>query len=154
MLGDTCVQPFTIIPTAAIQVLTSNDKTRAVNASELLAQLLNVAATCDGEYPVLWRGQPNLSLSSVFTAEHRRKLSNVMDVQHPFFSHSPASSVSGHSSRREPGTPDPVFGQSSRMASQRPSRVQTNLEFGELANQFGVEPRLVEALAQKLSGMC
>jgi len=122
---------------AAIQVLTSNDKTRAVNASELLAQLLNVAATCD-----------------VFTAEHRRKLFNVMDVHQPFFSHSPASSVSGHSSRREPGTPDPVFSQSSRMASQRSSRVQTNLEFGELANQFGVEPRLVEALAQKLSGMC
>lgn len=39
------------------------------------------------------------------------------------------------------------------MASQRPSLVSANLEFGDLANQFGVEPRLVEALAQKLSGM-
>jgi hypothetical protein len=40
------------------------------------------------------------------------------------------------------------------VASQRPSVVSANVEFGELANQFGVEPRLVEALAQKLSGMC
>jgi len=77
-----------------------------------------------------------------------------MDAHHPFFSHSPTSSVSGHSSRREPGTPDPMHGQGGRVASQMPSRVQTNVEFGELADQFGVEPRLVEALAQKLSGMC
>ncbi len=41
---------FTIIcPTAAVQVLTSNDKKRIMNTSELLAQLLNVAVTCDGE---------------------------------------------------------------------------------------------------------
>ena len=154
MWGDTCVQPFTIIPTAAIQALASNDKKRVMNTSELLAQLLNLAVTCDGEHPVLWKGQSKSSHLLVFTAEHRRKLSNVIDAHQPFFSHSPTSSVSGHSSRREPGTPDPVPSQSSRMASQRPSRVQTNLEFGELANQFGVEPRLVEALAQKLSGMC
>jgi hypothetical protein len=95
----------------------------------------------------------NHHTSSVFTAEHRRNLSNIMDAHHPFFSHSPTSSVSGHSSRREPGTPDPMHGQGGRVASQMPSRVQANVEFGELADQFGVEPRLVEALAQKLSGM-
>jgi hypothetical protein len=85
----------------------------------------------------------------VFTIEHRRQLSNVADVHQPFVSHSPISSISGHSSRHESGTPDLVLSQGSRVASQRPS-----LEFGELANQFGVEPRLVEALAQKLSAMC
>jgi hypothetical protein len=53
MSGDTRIQQFTIIPAAAIQALTSNNKTRAVNTSELLAQLLNVAITCDGEYPAL-----------------------------------------------------------------------------------------------------
>jgi hypothetical protein len=89
---------------------------------------------------------------SVFTAEHRRKLSNVIDV--PFISHSPTSSISGHSSRHDSGTPDLVHIQGSRVASQRSSLVSANVEFGELANQFGVEPRLVEALAQKLSGMC
>jgi len=122
---------------AAVQVLTSNDKNRAVNTSELLAQLLNVAVTCD-----------------VFTTEHRQKLSSIMDVHQPFVSHSPTSSTSGHSSRHEPGTPDHPHSQGGRGTSQRLSRVPGNVEFGELANQFGVEPRLVEALAQKLSGMC
>ncbi|KAI0284619.1 hypothetical protein BGY98DRAFT_947819 [Russula aff. rugulosa BPL654] len=122
---------------AAIQVLTSNDKRRAVNTSELLAQLLNIALTCN-----------------VFTIEHRRQLSNVADIHQPFVSHSPMSSISGHSSRHESGTPDLVLSQGSRVASQRPSLVSANVEFGELANQFGVEPRLVEALAQKLSAMC
>ncbi|KAN0111786.1 hypothetical protein V8E52_008166 [Russula decolorans] len=122
---------------AAIQVLTSNDKRRAVNTSELLAQLLNVALTCN-----------------VFTIEHRRQLSNVADIHQPFISHSPISSISGHSSRHESGTPDLVLSQGSRVVSQRPSLGSANVEFGELANQFGVEPRLVEALAQKLSAMC
>ena len=90
----------------------------------------------------------------VFTIEHRRQLSNVAEVHQPFVSHSPMSSISGHSSRQESGTPDLVLGQGSRAALQRPSLVSTNVEFGELANQFGVEPRLVEALAQKLSAMC
>ncbi|KAI0249726.1 hypothetical protein BJV78DRAFT_1129157 [Lactifluus subvellereus] len=121
---------------AAIQVLTSNDKKRSVNTSELLTQLLNVAFTCD-----------------VFTAEQRRKLSNTVDIHQPFFLHSPSSSISGHSSHQEPGTPDPMLGQNVRATSQRPPRLPGNVEFGELANQFGVEPRLVEALAQKLSGM-
>ncbi|KAH9983130.1 hypothetical protein BJV74DRAFT_887018 [Russula compacta] len=122
---------------AATQVLASNDKRGGVDTSELLAQILNVAVTCD-----------------VFTAEHRRKLSNIMDVQQPFFPHSPTSSISGHSSRQEPGTPDPVRLQGGQVASQRSSRASAIVEFGELANQFGVEPRLVEALAQKLSGRC
>jgi hypothetical protein len=44
---------FTIIhPTAAIQVLTSNDKKRVMNTSELLGQLLNVTVTCDCELRV------------------------------------------------------------------------------------------------------
>ena len=72
----------------------------------------------------------------------------------PFFSHSPSSSTSGHSSHQEPGTPDHALGQSVRVTSLGPSRVPANVEYGELANQFGVEPRLVEALVQKLSGMC
>ncbi len=38
-----------LCPTAAIRVLTSDDKRRSVNASELLAQLLNVAVTCNGK---------------------------------------------------------------------------------------------------------
>lgn len=125
-----------------------------MNTFELLAQLLNVAVTCDGEHPVCRKADLNLIPLSVFTAEHRRKLSNIMDAHYPFFSHSPTSSVSGHSSRREPSTPDPMQSQGGRVASQRPARVQANVEFGELANQFGVEPRLVEALAQRLSGMC
>ncbi|KAI9459194.1 hypothetical protein BJY52DRAFT_1266922 [Lactarius psammicola] len=129
---------FTIVyPTAAIQVLTSNDKKRVMNTSELLAQLLNVTVTCD-----------------VFTTEQRRKLSNIVAGHQPFFSHSPSSSTSGHSSHQEPGTPDYVLGQSVRVTSLGPSRVPANVEYGELANQFGVEPRLVEALVQKLSGMC
>jgi hypothetical protein len=90
----------------------------------------------------------------VFTIEHRRQLSNVVDPHQPFVSHSPMSSISGHSSRHGSGTPDLVLSQGSRVASQRPSLVSANVEFGELANQFGVEPRLVEALAQKLSAMC
>ncbi|KAI9508073.1 hypothetical protein F5148DRAFT_1199371 [Russula earlei] len=109
---------------AAVQVLTSNDMKRTMNTSELLAQLLNVAVTCD-----------------VFTAEHRQQLSGIMDVHQPFVSHSPTSSISRHSSRHH------------EQAPQRLSRVPANVEFGELANQFGVEPRLVEALAQKLSGI-
>jgi hypothetical protein len=103
--------------------------------------------------PFYQKADLNHHTSSVFTAEHRRKLSNIMDAHHPFFSHSPTSSVSGHSSRREPGTPDPMYGQAGRVAPQIPSRVQANVEFGELADQFGVEPRLVEALAHRLSGM-
>jgi hypothetical protein len=95
-----------------------------------------------------------ITLFPVFTIEHRRQLSNVADIHQPFVSHSPISSISGHSSRHGSGTPDLVLGQGSRVASQRPSVVSANVEFGELANQFGVEPRLVEALAQKLSGMC
>ena len=91
---------------------------------------------------------------SVFTTEHRRKLSNIVAGHQPFFSHSPSSSTSGHSSHQEPGTPDLALGQSARVTSLGPSRVPTNAEYGELANQFGVEPRLVEALVQKLSGMC
>ncbi|KAH8993638.1 hypothetical protein EDB86DRAFT_3064839 [Lactarius hatsudake] len=122
---------------AAIQVLTSNDKKRVMNTSELLAQLLNVAVACD-----------------VFTTEQRRKLSNIVAGYQPFFSHSPSSSTSGHSSHQEPGTPDHVLGQSVRVTSLGPSRVPANVEYGDLANQFGVEPRLVEALVQKLSGMC
>jgi hypothetical protein len=90
----------------------------------------------------------------VFTIEHRRQLSNVADIHQPFVSHSPTSSINGHSSRHDSGTPDLVLSQGSRVASQRPSLTPANVEFGELANQFGVEPRLVEALAQKLSGMC
>lgn len=121
----------------AIQVLTSNDKKRVMNTSELLAQLLNVAVACD-----------------VFTTEQRRKLSNIVAGYQPFFSHSPSSSTSGHSSHQEPGTPDHVLGQSVRVTSLGPSRVPANVEYGDLANQFGVEPRLVEALVQKLSGMC
>jgi hypothetical protein len=46
-----------------------------------------------------------------------------------------------------------MLGQSLRATTQRPPRLPGNVEFGELANQFGVEPRLIEALAQKLSGM-
>jgi hypothetical protein len=90
----------------------------------------------------------------VFTAEQRRRFSNIVDIHQPFFPHSPSSSISGHSSHQEPGTPDPVLGPSLRVTSQRPPRVAANVELGELANQFGVAPRLVEALAQKLSGMC
>ena len=80
-------------------------------------------------------------------------MSNVIDIHQPFVSDSPTSSISGHSSRHDPGTPELMHTQGSRVASQRPS-LSANVEFGELANQFGVEPRLVEALAQKLSGMC
>ncbi len=90
----------------------------------------------------------------VFTVEHRRQLSNVADIHHPVVSHSPTSSISGHSSHHSTGTPDLVLSQGSRVASQRPSLVSASAEFGELANQFGVEPRLVEVLAQKLSAMC
>jgi hypothetical protein len=90
---------------------------------------------------------------SVFTAEQRRNLSDTVDIHQPFFLHSPSSSISGHSSHQEPGTPDPILGQSLRATLQRPPRLPGNVEFGELANQFGVEPRLIEALAQKLSGM-
>ncbi|KAI0305310.1 hypothetical protein B0F90DRAFT_1703371 [Multifurca ochricompacta] len=124
---------------AAIQVLTSSDRKRAMNTPELLAQLLKVAVTCD-----------------VFTVEQRRKFSNFVDIHQPFFSHSPSSSISGHSFRQEPGTPEPMLSQGVLVASQsqRLPRATANSEFGELANQFGVEPRLVEALAQKLSGMC
>jgi hypothetical protein len=44
---------FTILhPTAAIQVLTSNDKKRVMNTSELLGQLLNVTVACDRELRV------------------------------------------------------------------------------------------------------
>ena len=43
--------------TAAIQVLTSNDKKRVMNTSELLTQLLNVTVTCDGELRV-WLFRP------------------------------------------------------------------------------------------------
>jgi hypothetical protein len=121
----------------AIQVLTSNDKKRVMNTSELLGQLLNVTVACD-----------------LFTTEQRRKLSNIVASHQPFFSHSPSSSTSGHSSHQEPGTPDHVLGQVARVTSLGPSRVPTNAEYGELANQFGVDPRLVEALVQKLSGMC
>ena len=39
----------TLHPTAAIQILTSHDKKRVMNTSELLGQLLNVTVTCDGE---------------------------------------------------------------------------------------------------------
>jgi hypothetical protein len=95
-----------------------------------------------------------LTILLVFTAEHRQKLSSIMDVHQPFVSHSPTSSTSGHSSHHEPGTPDRPHSQGGGVTSQRLSRVPVNVEFGELANQFGVEPRLVEALAQKLSGMC
>jgi hypothetical protein len=124
-----------------------------VNTSELLAQLLNVAVTCNGKRHFVMHDF-NHHTFLVFTVEHRRQLSNVADIHHPVVSHSPTSSISGHSSRHSTGTPDLVLSQSSRVASsQRPSLVSANVEFGQLANQFGVEPRLVEALAQKLSAM-
>jgi hypothetical protein len=125
-----------------------------VNTTELLAQLLNVALTCNGRRLFSKALTSMITLFPVFTIEHRRHLSNVADIHQPFVSHSPISSISGHSSRHESGTPDLVLSQGSQAASQRPSLGSANVEFGELANQFGVEPRLVEALAQKLSAMC
>ena len=57
MLSGACVLAiYDRSPTAAIQALTSNDKRHVVNTSELLAQLLNVAVTCDGAHPVLSKG--------------------------------------------------------------------------------------------------
>ncbi|KAI0264752.1 hypothetical protein BC834DRAFT_882434 [Gloeopeniophorella convolvens] len=122
---------------AAIQSLASNDKKRVTYGPELLGQLLSVAITCDA-----------------FTTEQRQKISNLVNVHQPFLAHSPSSSISGQSSYHEPSTPDPTLGQGVKVMTQRPSRISPNVEFGQLASQFGVEPQLVEALAQRLSGMC
>jgi len=109
---------------AAVQVLTSNDKSRAVNTSELLAQLLNVAVTCDGKCSSFFYGNNVMfTLCLVFTTEHRQQLSSIMDVHHPFVSHSPTSSTSGHSSRHEPGTPDRPHSQGGRVACPGERRV-------------------------------
>ena len=59
MSSDTCapvIYDRLPSPTAAIQALTSNDKRHIVNTAELLAQLLNVAVTCDGAHHVLSKG--------------------------------------------------------------------------------------------------
>ena len=84
--------PFPIIyPTAAIQVLTSNDKKRVMNTSELLTQLLNVAVTCDGELRVRLYRPTWLTLLFEYS-----RLSNVANFPILWLVISPFSLIARH----------------------------------------------------------
>ncbi|KAI0312777.1 hypothetical protein OF83DRAFT_1176322 [Amylostereum chailletii] len=117
---------------AAIQILATDDgKRRDLNDPELLAQLLHVAIHCDA-----------------FTIEQRATLANLVDTSPIMMS--PASSVSGLSAVTDLSSPDAHVLRSMQYSQQHPPQQP----YRQLAREFGVDPHVVEALAQRLSGIC
>jgi len=123
----------------AVQILMSrnNDKPN----SDLLALLLQAAINCQA-----------------LTGEQITKLAYLMDTSQSFLPRSPASSVSGMSSRPDLHTPDSASLHNTNVF-RAPIQAQHNQglqhgPFDVLAREFGVEAHLVEALAQRLSGFC
>ncbi|KAI0053211.1 hypothetical protein FA95DRAFT_1552708 [Auriscalpium vulgare] len=123
---------------AAIRILASGGdrmQTTAVgNDPDILSQILEAAFNCDA-----------------FTGEQRQTIANLVDTSQAVLPHSPASSATGLSSRGDPHTPDSASVRGS--GGMRPHHQRHHSPFGGLAQEFGVEPQLIEALAQRLSGM-
>jgi len=118
---------------AAVQILLlRNEENPSSDWATLIAQVVRSAMDCQA-----------------FTPEQMSRLSDILEAALPQSSSSRARSCATSSSSTSPQTATQeefaggyhgIFGQAPRT-------------YGDLAEEFGVEPHLIEALAQRLSGL-
>jgi hypothetical protein len=136
---------------------------------DLASDLVKTAMNCQGENSITCSDQPVLLslLLLAFTSQQISKFTELLEsfspAPHPasaLASGSQSSSRSGHSQPRTPdnqGSCGRISTASNREASYRHPNAGDESDTGvlaDLAREFGVEAHLVQALAQRLAGLC